>query len=51
MNAKAIPAETAADKLETENDQVADVFRFSPALNWDQRVQVWIEVPITFQVL
>ena len=25
--------------------------RFTPALNRDQRVQVWIEVPITFQVL
>jgi protein TonB len=31
--------------------EVADVLRFSPALNRDQRVQVWIEVPITFQVL
>ena len=31
--------------------RVAEVFRFSPALNRDQRVQVWIEVPITFQVL
>ena len=31
--------------------KVADVFRFTPALNRDQRVQVWIEVPITFQVL
>ncbi len=30
--------------------KVADVFRFSPALNRDQRVQVWIAVPITFQV-
>ncbi len=30
--------------------KVADVLRFSPALNRDQRVQVWIEVPITFQV-
>ncbi len=30
--------------------KVADVFRFSPALNRDQRVQVWIEVPITCQV-
>ena len=30
--------------------EVADVFRFSPALNRDHRVQVWIEVPITFQV-
>ncbi len=31
--------------------KVADVFRFTPALNRDRRVQVWIEVPITFQVL
>ena len=31
--------------------KVAEVFRFTPALNRDQRVQVWIEVPITFQVL
>ncbi len=30
--------------------KVADVIRFTPALNRDQRVQVWIEVPITFQV-
>jgi protein TonB len=31
--------------------KVADVLRFTPALNRDQRVQVWIEVPITFQVV
>ena len=30
--------------------RVADVFRFTPALNRDKRVQVWIEVPIVFQV-
>ena len=30
--------------------KVADVFRFSPALNRDQRVQVWIRLPITFEV-
>ena len=29
---------------------VADVFRFTPALNRDRTVQVWIELPITFQV-
>ncbi len=29
---------------------VADVFRFSPALNREQVVQVWIRLPITFQV-
>ncbi len=31
--------------------RVADVFRFSPALNREQIVQVWISLPITFQVL
>lgn len=29
--------------------QVAEVFEFSPALNRDQRVPVWIALPITFQ--
>src|SRR5690606_22974087 len=28
--------------------RVADVMRFSPALNRDQKVQVWIEIPIVF---
>ena len=31
--------------------KVADVLRFTPALNRDKRVAVWIQVPITFQVL
>ncbi len=30
--------------------EVADVFRFSPALNREQIVQVWIQLPIVFQV-
>ncbi len=30
--------------------RVADVFRFSPALNREQIVQVWIQLPITFEV-
>ena len=29
---------------------VADVFRFSPALNRDQRRPVWVSFPVTFQV-
>ena len=29
---------------------VADVFRFSPAVNREDIVEVWIEIPITFQV-
>ena len=31
--------------------KVADIYRFTPALNRDQTVQVWIQLPITFQVL
>ncbi len=30
--------------------KVADVYKFSPALNRDQTVQVWLSLPITFQV-
>ncbi len=30
--------------------EVADVFRFSPALNRENIVQVWIQLPISFQV-
>ena len=30
--------------------RVADVFRFSPALNLENIVQVWIALPITFEV-
>ena len=30
--------------------RVADVFRFSPALNRERIVQVWIRLPITFDV-
>jgi protein TonB len=29
---------------------VAEVYRFSPALNRENRVQVWVSLPITFQV-
>ena len=30
--------------------RVADIFRFTPAMNRDEPTQVWIQVPITFQV-
>lgn len=29
---------------------IADVYRFSPALNREQRVPVWVSLPITFEV-
>ena len=31
--------------------EVAGVYQFTPALNRDQKVKVWIQIPITFQVL
>jgi len=30
--------------------RVADIYRFSPALNRDRKVPVWVSFPITFQV-
>jgi TonB family protein len=30
--------------------EVADLFRFTPALNRDKRVRVWIQFPISFEV-
>ena len=30
--------------------EVAEVFKFSPALNRETIVQVWIRLPITFEV-
>jgi protein TonB len=30
--------------------KVADIMEFSPALNRDQKVSVWVSVPVTFQV-
>jgi TonB family protein len=30
--------------------KVADVYRFTPALNRDKKVQVWVQFPITFEV-
>ncbi len=30
--------------------RVAAVFQFTPAMNRDERVPVWIQLPITFQV-
>ncbi len=38
------------DPLDEAALKVADVFQFTPAMNRDERVQVWIQLPITFQV-
>ena len=38
-------------KLDEAALKVADVFRFTPALNREKIVQVWIRFPIEFQVL
>jgi periplasmic protein TonB len=36
------------DALDAAAIQVANVMQFSPALNRDKRVQVWVEIPIVF---
>jgi len=36
------------DALDDAALRVADVYRFSPALNRDERVPVWVSLPITF---
>ena len=36
------------EQLDQAAMRVAEVFEFSPALNRDERVPVWIQVPITF---
>jgi periplasmic protein TonB len=36
------------DALDAAAIQVASVMQFSPALNRDKRVQVWVEIPIVF---
>jgi protein TonB len=29
---------------------VAGIYEFTPALNRDQKIRVWIQLPVTFQV-
>jgi periplasmic protein TonB len=38
------------DALDQAALQVASVYKFSPALNRDKKVPVWVSLPITFQV-
>jgi len=37
-------------QLDSAALQVADIYRFSPALNRDKKVSVWVQFPITFEV-
>jgi len=37
-------------QLDSAALQVADVYRFSPALNRDKKVPVWVQFPIKFEV-
>ena len=36
------------DALDEAAAKVAEIMQFSPALNRDQKVQVWVQIPITF---
>ena len=38
------------DRLDAAALQVAKVYEFTPALNGEQPVNVWIQLPVTFQV-
>jgi TonB family protein len=38
------------DRLDAAAQQVAKVYEFTPALNGEQPVNVWIQLPVTFQV-
>ncbi len=48
---KRIDKSSGHPQLDEAALSVADVYRFTPALNRDQKVKVWIQIPITFQVL
>jgi periplasmic protein TonB len=37
------------EPLDQASLRVADVFQFTPAMNRDEAVPVWIQLPITFQ--
>ncbi len=37
------------DQLDAAALAVADVFEFTPAINQNEQVAVWISIPITFQ--
>jgi TonB family protein len=41
---------SGTDALDQAALAVAEVFRFSPAMNREERVAVWISLPITFQL-
>ena len=46
-----VSASSGFAQLDDASLKVADVFRFTPALNRDKRVPVWIRFPIEFQVI
>jgi len=48
--ASRISESSGHNPLEEAALRVADVFQFTPAMNRDEAVAVWIQLPITFQV-
>ncbi|MEJ2185637.1 MAG: energy transducer TonB [Gemmatimonadota bacterium] len=36
--------------LDTAAQQVAEIMRFSPALNRDQKIPVWVQLPVVFEI-
>ena len=45
-----LDASSGEELLDKAALKVAEAYRFSPALNKDKKVPVWISLPITFQV-
>jgi protein TonB len=48
---KRVSQSSGHSQLDDAALEVADVYQFTAALNRDQKVKVWIQIPITFQVL
>jgi len=47
---KRVSQSSGHSQLDDAALEVADVYQFTAALNRDQKVKVWIQIPITFQV-
>ena len=45
------PSREQEEALIRGDVQVANLYRFSPALNRDQKVAVWVSFPVTFAVV
>ena len=47
---KRIARSSGHEQLDDAALEVADIYEFTPALNRDKLVKVWVQIPITFRV-